>query len=263
MRLAKAHAYGNDFLYVRYADTGEADPVPLARQICHRCTGIGADGLILFDERADGAAMRLINSDGSPSEVSGNGVRGLAALLAFERGMTSGQLRIHTDAGEKTLDLLGTECGYRFLFRAHMGAVRDVRDVTLDVAGLGRVHAVRLDIGNPQCVVVADGLDPELLPVLGPALQVHPEFPEGVNVEVAHAETRDRVRILIWERGCGPTLSSGTGSCASAIAARHRGLVDDDIEVIARGGSQRVVLQGDEVWLTGWAEVVAQARWIP
>jgi diaminopimelate epimerase len=263
MRVAKAHAYGNDFLYVRYADAGDADPVPLTRQICERCTGIGADGLILFEERPDGASMRLINSDGSPAEVSGNGVRGLAALLAYERGLTAGRLHIHTEAGEKTLDLLDTESGYRFLFRAHMGRVRDVRDVTLDVAGVGRVYAVRLDIGNPQCVVLAESLDPRILPALGPALQRHPEFPEGVNVELAHAESRDRVRILIWERGCGPTLSSGTGSCASAIAARHRGLVDEDVEVIAPGGTQRVVVQDDEVWLTGWAEVVAQARWIP
>jgi diaminopimelate epimerase len=136
--------------------------------------------------------------------------------------MASGHLRIHTDAGEKTLDLLATECGYRFLFKAHMGQVRDVRDVRLEIAGLGRVHAVRLDIGNPQCVVLVDELDPRILPILGPALQAHPEFPEGVNVEIAHAESRDRVRILIWERGCGPTLSSGTGSCASAISASPR-----------------------------------------
>ena len=92
MRVVKAHAYGNDFLYVRYADAGDADPVPLARAICHRHTGIGADGLILFDEQPDGATMRLINSDGSHSEVSGNGVRGLGALLAFERGLASGEL---------------------------------------------------------------------------------------------------------------------------------------------------------------------------
>ncbi|MBL8144203.1 MAG: diaminopimelate epimerase [Acidobacteria bacterium] len=263
MRVAKAHAYGNDFIYLRYADAGEGDPVALARHICHRGTGLGADGLILFDEHPDGATMRLINSDGSPSEVSGNGVRGLAALLAYERGMASGHLRIHTDAGEKTLDLLATECGYRFLFKAHMGQVRDVRDVRLEIAGLGRVHAVRLNIGNPQCVVLVDDLDPGILPVLGPALQVHPEFPEGVNVEIAHAESRDRVRILIWERGCGPTLSSGTGSCASAISARHRGLVDGDVDVVAPGGSQRVVMRDDDVWLTGWADVVAMATWIP
>lgn len=263
MHVVKAHAYGNDFLYVRYADAGEADPVPLARRICHRWTGIGADGLILFDEQPDGATMRLINADGSHAEVSGNGVRGLAALLALERGLTTGQLRIRTDAGEKVLDLMATEHGYRFLFRADMGPARDVGDVTLDVPGVGHVHAVRLDIGNPQCVVMVEALDPHILPALGPALQRHPAFPEGVNVEIARVEARDRVRILIWERGCGPTLSSGTGSCASALAARHRGLVDEDVEVIAPGGSQHVVMRDDHVLLTGWAEVVSDARWMP
>ncbi len=263
MRVVKAHAYGNDFLYVRHADAGGADPVPLARAMCHRHTGIGADGLILFDEQPDGATMRLINSDGSHSEVSGNGVRGLGALLAFERGLTSGELRVRTEAGEKVLELKAAECGYRFLFRADMGQVRDMRDVALEVPGVGHVHAVRLDIGNPQCVAIVAALDPLTLPALGPALQHHPEFPEGVNVEIAQVDARDRVRILIWERGCGPTLSSGTGSCASALAARHRGLVDDDVEVIAPGGSQRVVMRDDRVFLTGWAEVVAEARWIP
>lgn len=263
MHVVKAHAYGNDFLYVRFADAGDGDVVALARRICHRTTGIGADGLILYAEDAAGATMRLINSDGSHSEVSGNGVRGLAALIARQRGMDAGQVRIATAAGDKVLDLLATECGYRYLFRAHMGRVSDVADIALDIAGLGHVFAVRLNVGNPQCVVLVDRLEPHILPILGPALQVHPAFPEGVNVEIAHAISRDRVEIQIWERGCGPTSSSGTGSSACALAARYRGLVDEDVEVVATGGSQRVVMRGDEFWLTGWAEVVAEANWIP
>ena len=98
---------------------------------------------------------------------------------------------------------------------------------------------------------------------LGPALSTHPRFPAGTNVEFAVVESKSRVRILIWERGVGPTLASGTGACASAIAAIAHGGADRDVEVIAPGGSQRVEWRDDGIYLTGWAEVVFEGRWVP
>ena len=261
----KAHAYGNDFLYVRRAavEAHGFDPVRLAVAICRRHTGIGADGLILFDEHEEGAIMRLINADGSHSEVSGNGVRALGALLARQRGWTVSavghDLRIDTDAGPKQLELLDAEPP-RFSFRADMGTPRDIDRLTLDIAG-ERCEVVRLDVGNPQCVTFGD-LDEARLARLGQALQHHPAFPQAVNFELVSVVDRTRLRILIWERGVGRTESSGTGSCASAVAAMTVGLVDRDVLVEAPGGVQRVEWTADGVFLTGWAEVVLEGAWV-
>jgi diaminopimelate epimerase len=266
MRIAKAHAYGNDFVYVPAEDL---DPdlgnlQGMARRLCDRHTGVGADGLIVFRETDAGAWMRLTNADGSPSEVSGNGVRGLAALLARSRGLRAGgrapELLIETDAGPKRLGLEEDEGRRRFRFRAHMGVPERLRRVALEVAGES-LEAGALEVGNPQCVVLAP-LDEARLARIGPALQHHSEFPEGVNVELADVVTPERVRILIWERGVGPTLSSGTGSCASAIVASAYGGARRSVEVEAPGGAQRVEWTDDGIWLTGWAEVVFEGRWV-
>jgi diaminopimelate epimerase len=266
LRIAKAHAYGNDFLYVCASDVEGAglDPVDLARRACERRTGIGADGLIVFTEHAEGASMRLINPDGSRAEVSGNGVRGLGALLARARGWTGAggvarHLAIDTEAGEKRLDLLEGG-GSRFLFRAAMGTPKDVERISLDVAG-ERVDATRLDVGNPQCIVFGS-LDEARLARLGRALQSHPAFPQAVNFELVDVVDRGRLRILIWERGAGRTESSGTGSCASAAAAIVHGLADRVVDVSAPGGTQRVEWTDDGLFLTGWAEVLFEGRWV-
>lgn len=265
--LVKAHAYGNDFLYLR-AEAAEAcglDPAAFARRVCERHTGIGADGLILYRETPAGASMRLVNADGSPAEVSGNGVRGLAALLARRRGLggragAGAELVIETDAGPKRLTLVGGEGSQRFLFRADMGPPTDVAGAVLEVAG-ERLEAVRLWMGNPQCVTFGP-LDEARLARLGPALQSHGAFPQGVNVELAEVVASDRIRILVWERGVGPTRSSGTGSCAAAVAAAFSGLARREVDVIAPGGSQRVEWTDATVWLTGWAEVLCEAIWV-
>jgi diaminopimelate epimerase len=266
-RLVKAHAYGNDFLYLR-AEAAEAyglDPAAFARRVCDRHTGVGADGLILYRETPAGASMRLVNADGSPAEVSGNGVRGLAALLARRRGLggragAGAELVIETEAGPKRLALIGCEGGQRFCFRADMGPPADVARVSLEVAG-ERLEAVRLWMGNPQCVTFGP-LDEARLARLGPAFQSHEAFPRGVNVEIAEVAAPDRIRILIWERGVGPTRSSGTGSCAAAVAAAFSGLAGREVDVDAPGGSQRVEWTEATVWLTGWAEVLCEITWV-
>jgi diaminopimelate epimerase len=141
-----------------------------------------------------------------------------------------------------------------------MGQPERLREVQLEVAG-ETVRAGALLVGNPQCVVLG-ALDASRLARLGPALQRHPEFPEGVNVEVAQVVTPGHVRILIWERGVGPTLSSGTGSCAAGIVAAAFGGAARALDVEAPGGTQRVDWRDDGVRLTGWAEVVLEGRWI-
>jgi len=269
----KAHAYGNDFLFVEEGQVVSANLPALARAMCERHRGIGADGLIVFRRIARGAVMRLLNADGSRAEVSGNGVRCLAAILVgghllgedeAQNGATVApdgpEVVIETDSGPKTLVLLGEEDG-RYTFRASMGTPQQIRRLDLDVDGEA-VSAVALWMGNPQCVVLGSSLEEDEFRRLGPRLERHPAFPNRTNVELARVEAPDRVRIRIWERGVGPTESSGTGACAAAVAAASFGGAARSVDIVSPGGSQRVEWREDGVYLTGWARVVLTGKWI-
>ena len=255
----KAHAYGNDFLYVEKSAVSGVPLEPLAREMCHRHTGIGADGLIVYAKTPAGATMSLLNADGSRAEVSGNGLRGLAALLLREDARVTASVTIRTGAGDKRL-VRTAIAGGRQTFRAAMGVPLDVRQISL-MAGGETLNPVVLNIGNPQCVVLGPLPDDSRFRRLGAALEHHTVFPDGTNVEFAEVEKPERVRILIWERGCGPTHSSGTGSCATLVAAAMFGGAARDADVVAPGGAQRVEWLDDNVYLTGWAEVVCHGEW--
>ena len=261
MQLIKSHAFGNDFLLVDAREVaGVADLPALARQVCDRHRGVGADGLMIFERTERGAAMRLLNADGSRSEVSGNGVRCLAAWIASTGRLSERtSIEIHTDAGLKTLDLLDRGNG-RYTFRTAMGQPEQISRTTLDVGGTS-VDAVTLRVGNPQCVVLGDATQ-ERLRTIAAKLAVHPHFPEGTNVELATVVAPDRVRILIWERGVGPTEASGTGACAAAVAAIRYGGAASDVKVESPGGTQRVEWLDEGLYLTGWAEIIAESRWL-
>lgn len=262
VRLIKAHALGNDFLLAPALPGVWQQNLPdLARRACDRHEGVGADGLLLLDEHAEGAESRLWNADGSRAEVSGNGVRCAAAWLARNRQVAPGTtLVIGTAAGPKRLELRGS-AARRYTFRADMGPPTELARQTLQVGG-ERVPVVVLRVGNPQCVVLGDASE-ERLHTLGRALATHSYFPEGTNVELAAVEAPDRVRIRIWERGVGPTRASGTGACAAAVAAAAFGGANRVVDVVAPGGAQRVEWATDTIHLTGWAEVVALVEWWP
>jgi diaminopimelate epimerase len=258
MNFIKSHAFGNDFLLVAERElAGMADIPSFARAVCERHRGIGADGLLIFGEGAGGTTMRLLNADGSASEISGNGLRCLAAWLAHRGG--GRDIEVSTGAGVKRLQLLDRS-GARYTFRAAMGQPEALTQESIAVAGTP-VTAVTLRVGNPQCVVLGE-VTTERLHSLAAALAVHPRFPAGTNVELATVEAPDRVRILIWERGVGPTEASGTGACAAAVAAIAYGGAARAVDVISPGGSQRVEWREDGLYLTGWAELVGEVRWL-
>jgi diaminopimelate epimerase len=255
----KGHAYGNDFLMAPESEVQGRDLPELARAMCRRQEGIGADGLMIYAFEPAGARMRLFNADGSPSEVSGNGVRCLAVLAVRERPSLA-DVTINTPAGPKILSLQ-ERAGDTSTFRASMGVPQDIRIVELEAAG-EKVQAVALSVGNPQCVLL-EGLPSESrLRALGPAIEHHPKFPDRTNVSFAHVEATNRVRVLIWERGVGPTQASGTGACGAAVAAASYGGAARDVEVIAPGGSQRVEWLNDGLYLTGWAKLVFEGTWL-
>ena len=259
----KGDAYGNDFLLIdrgAVRDVASGGLASLARAMCDRRTGVGADGLIAWRATPGGASMELWNADGSPAEVSGNGVRCLAALLVEQRA-PAGPITIATAGGHKVLTLLGA-APPRYTFRARMGEPRDLAEETLAV-GDETVRAVTLSVGNPQCVVLLPSMAEaeRRLAQLGPALATHARFPDGTNVELAVVERFDLVRILIWERGVGPTAASGTGACAAAVAAARYAGAGREVKVVSPGGSQRVAWTERGIDLTGWAELVARGEW--
>ncbi len=258
MQIIKAHAFGNDFLLMDAADVPSgADRPALARAICDRHRGLGGDGLIIYNssgmrnfaETGPGpdlaapparsgpgpllATMALLNADGSYSEVSGNGVRCLAAWIADQADAQVGaSVTIETDAGPKRLELLERSAA-GFTFRAAMGQPEAITPARIDVDGT-LVDAVTLRVGNPQCVVLG-AVTEERLHSVAARLAVHAHFPHGTNVELATVESPDRVRILIWERGVGPTEASGTGACAAAVVAMTYGGASRDVQVTRAG----------------------------
>ena len=268
----KAHAYGNDFLFMRAAEVSTDAAPDVARAVCDRDTGIGADGLILFRPTGSGASMTLLNADGSRAEVSGNGVRCLGAIVVdgtFEgvgkeapsASGSAGDIVVETEGGVKTLTLLSkAEAAPRYTFRAFMGKPEGVRLVDLAVSGES-VRVVALSVGNPQCIVLTDRLDEDRFQALGPLLAVHEVFSDGTNVEFVEVVRPDRIRILIWERGVGPTTASGTGACASAVAAAAHGGAARAMDVVSPGGSQHVEWADDGIYLTGWAEITTRGQW--
>ena len=264
IKFTKAHAYGNDFIFVRRDAVGTSRFDALARELCDRHTGIGGDGLILFDPTADGASMVLFNADGSGAEVSGNGVRALGAILLRNGQRSAGDtLTIHTEAGAKRLTRAASPDakGTRETFRSAMGLPRDLRQTAV-TAGGEQLQVAVMDFGNPQTVLLGPLPDRERFARLGSSLEHHQMFPAGTNIEFAQVEGPGVVRILIWERGVGPTFSSGTGSCAALVAAAAFGGAGRQADVISPGGAQRVEWLDDSVYLTGWAEVLFDGEWL-
>ena len=177
------------------------------------------------------------------------------------------------DAGELEIDILipistefgamtrGREKELVFAARSRLArlGIEVVPTTSIDVDG-ARTTAVTMRVGNPQCVVLGE-VSEERLHSLASHLAVHPRFPEGTNVELATVEDPGRVRILIWERGVGPTEASGTGACAAAVAAMLFGGASRDVDVVSPGGSQRVEWRDEGLFLTGWAELIAACDW--
>lgn len=265
LRVVKAHAYGNDFVFLESAEVERTisgrDYAPLARAVCDRHRAIGADGLILYGYRERRATMQLYNADGSSAEISGNGLRCLAALVVHFQSLRPGStVTVDTTAGVKTLEFLERD-GERFKFRASMGRPDEIRHGLIQL-GEETIPATLLSMGNPQCVVLGPLPDRQRFETVGPALATHEMFPAGTNVEFAHVETPGLVRILIWERGVGATTSSGTGAAAAAVAAAAHGGASRAVDVVAPGGTQHVEWRDDGVYLTGWAEIVLEGEWL-
>src|SRR4051812_34432838 len=248
----KLHGAKNDFLVSEAADVPLTDLQELAIAICNRYTGVGADGWILLD-RTDGpdydATMRLFNSDGSEPEISGNGTRCVALLIARDRVDES--VRIRTGAGIKHLRLISVSPKQEYLFEMNMGQVR-VIDLHAQVHGR---DAVIVDAGNPQCAIPVADFDFDWRSA-GARIESDPRFPNRTNVSFIRSVDRHTIDVRFWERGAGETDSSGTGSAGAAIAAVARGLAESPVTVVTPAGPLQLRVDG-AVFLTGPAEFIA------
>lgn len=246
----KAHGCGNDFLLIPGDPSDFSTPQELARAICHRHYGVGADGLYFVRAPAQDAdaEAHLYNSDGSAAEISGNGTRCVAAsLLAAD--LRSQPVRIRTGAGLRELRLIERK---ENTFHFEMGLGRPE-------VSPGPEGTLAVWLGNPQCVTFVDNFDFDWKS-RGAELERHPHFPNKTNVEFVRVLDRHTLEIRIWERGAGWTLSSGTGATASAVAAIHAGRADSPVTVRTEGGPLEVRWEKDAVFLTGPAELTAKGE---
>jgi diaminopimelate epimerase len=233
---------------------GIGDLAVAARAICDRHTGAGADGWILLSPGGpdcDGA-IELWNSDGSRSEISGNGTRCAAAVLV-EAGKADGEVRIATGAGVKRLTLLDRH-GKDFSFEMNMGPASIEELYSALVPGR---DAVILNVGNPQCVVFCADIEFDWRR-LGAILESHPRFPNRTNVSFVRVVDRHTLDVRFFERGAGETMSSGTGSTGAAAAAMARGLVDSPVRVLTPAGPLELRWENDDILLAGPAQIVVE-----
>jgi diaminopimelate epimerase len=253
-RFVKGYGLGNDYLVLEAADLDFPLTPPVVQRICHRNWGIGSDGILLgVDSSAADFGLRIFNPDGSEAEKSGNGLRIFAKYLHDRGRARAATFTVETKGGVVTCQChvaggrvaaVTVEMG-RATFRAAeipmAGPDGDAVGVPLEVGG-DRLTVTAVSVGNPHCVVFADRLDPAETRRLGPLIEHHPAFPNRTNVQFARVEGRDRVSILIWERGAGYTLASGSSACAVACAAVKTGLCDAGSVTVAMPGGELVIL---------------------
>jgi diaminopimelate epimerase len=256
LHLTKHHGLGNDFL-VLLEPPPAVDLAVLARRVCDRRRGIGADGLLVARPGRDGAdvTMELRNADGGRAEMSGNGIRCFAQAV-WDAGLGETTLTVATDAGIKVVRRVGSSGDSEVCAAVDMGAVKLVGDAPEWVSG-NVTAASLLDVGNPHLVLLDPTLGDGQIAIEGPAIES--KFVDGVNVEWIRVDASDEITLAVWERGAGQTEACGTGSCAAAAAAGAWGYVGSHV-VVHNPGGDVVVDLGETAVLTGPACRVAHVE---
>jgi len=275
MKFAKAHGLGNDFILLA-ASEEPAEAASWAVRLCDRHRGIGGDGVVLHAPTPEGVSFRLINADGLPGEISGNGLRCLAAL-AVRNGWAPARHVVSTVVGPKAVEVVPL-AGSRYRILTDLGApalgsldvpvaleppARSVIDHPLEAAGR-RVLVTATSMGNPHCAVFLEHeADDELLRELGPALERHAFFPKRTNVEFVTVLGPQQIRVRFWERGVGYTLASGTGSASAAVASIITGRTGRRLNAVCDGGTLQIEWpEGGSVKQTGEAEILYEGDWL-
>jgi diaminopimelate epimerase len=252
----KGHGLGNDYIVVDAGSFGIPLTPERVRLLCHRNLGLGSDGILEITKRADRFFARIWNPDGSEAERSGNGLR-IAAKFLSDHGYTiESNFVIETAAGPVATEVY-RRAGRVHSVRLEMGRAIIDRSVRFLQMGGSRLDVTVVSVGNPHCVIFGEPLTRERLFAVGPVIERHPNFPDRINVQLAAAESRESARALVWERGAGHTLASGTSACAVAAACFDRGSVDGKVTVFMEGGQLDVEVASDlNLIMTGPVEEV-------
>jgi diaminopimelate epimerase len=256
----KAHGLGNDYIALEAELLPFELTPPAVRLLCDRHRGVGSDGiLVLVPTSAADFGVRIFNPDGSEAEKSGNGLRIFAVFLSM-RGMLGGRTRftVETPGGVVEIEMISAGEDGTWMIEVEMGRAEFVstavglagveRDTTVEVLDLAgaAVEVTAVSLGNPHCVVFQDALDEEDFRSRASRLATHVSFERGANVQFARVAGPGLVEALIWERGAGETLASGSSACAVAAAAVRRGLIGQRrVEVRMPGGSLEVEVRED------------------
>lgn len=275
MRLAKAQGLGNDFLLMERGEAPGNAPA-WTRRVCDRHQGIGADGLILYSVGGGRATMKLLNADGGEAEISGNGLRCLSAYLVFKGRLPSAHT-VETEAGPRDVEVsalaggryrIVTDLGAPILDSRAIPLALDVpreRVIDLDVRlGERSVSATCTSMGNPHCALFFDqAAEDAVVATIGPALERHEIFPRRTNVEFVTVVSPRELRVRFWERGVGPTRSSGTGAASAVVAAVISGRGERSARVVCDGGVLDVDWrESGSVRQTGEVEVLFEGAWL-
>ncbi|MGN1317083.1 MAG: diaminopimelate epimerase [Acutalibacteraceae bacterium] len=260
MHFTKMHGLGNDYLYV-YGEVPE-NIAELSQYLSERHFGAGSDGMIYISKSniAD-FKMRIFNADGSEAKMCGNGIRCVGKYV-YDKGYTDKkQLTVETLSGIKTLELHIVGDKVKSV-TVSMGKAIAEKSKTIDVNG-ENVELIPVSVGNPHAVIFVDDIETAPLTTLGPQIEHHPEFPDGVNVEFIQVVNEETIRMRVWERGSGVTMACGTGACASTMAAISAGYCryDETVSVQLDGGTLKIKIDGDnEVQMTGPAKFVYEGE---
>ncbi|HVN81966.1 MAG TPA: diaminopimelate epimerase [Terriglobia bacterium] len=279
LRFAKLEGSGNDFLVVEDPSGVEQLDTEFVQRICDRHLGIGADGLVAYTGLPDGEAhlaMRLFNADGSEAEISGNGLRCLAARI-FHRGLHAAtELRVQTRAGIKRVQKISAS-GTGFTFEVEMGLpILDPAKIPFRLAPPAEsligcrlqvgeeIYSVTVtSMGNPHCSIFLDSFEGLDWKGVGRRIEVHPAFPEKTNVEFIRIVNTGTIEVLFWERGVGTTLSSGTGACAATVASVLNGFVSRKVRVMTRGGELEIEWGSDGILkLVGPVKMICEGEYL-
>ena len=264
MRFTKMHGIGNDFIVVDAIHEPVSEPAALARRVCARRFGVGADGLILMcaSERAD-ATMRIFNSDGSEPEMCGNGIR-CAAKFLYDTGLVKkADMAIDTLAGVKNIHLdvegeqavsVTVDMGQPVFEPARIPVAAESNRIRVSLGGR-EVSFFCVSMGNPHFVIFVPDITQINLSSVGPLIENHPYFPDRTNVEFVQVLSDGEVRMRVWERGSGITQACGTGACATAVAAVVNGKCDRTVRVNMDGGTLTIEWRATNghVYMTGGA----------
>lgn len=260
MHFTKMQGLGNDYLYV-YGEVPD-NIAELSKRLSERHFGAGSDGMIYISESqiAD-FKMRIFNADGSEAKMCGNGIRCVGKYV-YDKGYTDKtHLKIETLSGIKYLDL-ELSSGKVKNVTVNMGTAVPQKDITLNIDGK-EVVCTPVSVGNPHAVIFVSDIESAPLYELGPKIEHHEAFPDGVNVEFVQVVAENELRMRVWERGSGVTMACGTGACASVTAAVQKQVCDYNTPVAVRldGGVLKIQVASDNtVTMSGPARTVYEGE---